>query len=176
MKHTILIIVFLCIELLFLKAGRLFSQEISYRQFENLKFYSNTNELFNFSSKENYVIILQNSKKCDDCFRDINSFAKFNKDSIQAKLVVVILIDSNTLERKRSFAHIKKLMPDFTTYLFQYSGSSFPTLFDLSKTSFSPELVVIEKEKITHVPYKSLFNFPSSEFTLEVKTLLFQRP
>jgi len=161
---------------LFLNEGMLFAQIISSEQFEKLIFYTEANQTFQFSKTENYFVILQNSKKCDDCFRDINSFINSHKDSIHANLVVVTYIDSNTLERKRTFAHNKKLMPDFTTYLFQYHNSSTPTLFEICKTNFSPELLVIEKEKYKHISYKDLFNFPTSEFTPEVKALVFNLP
>ena len=188
MKTTIHTIVLAFIKLLFLSAFLAFgsteknSRYVSKQEDMNLDsainlfktpFYDQTNHPLQFSDTCNYFIVLENRKKCDNCFLDINSFIAAEKNNFHANFVAIILTDSNSLERKRDYVHNKILMPEMQYFLFQYLNSGVKTIFESYQTSFTPELILVNKGKIKHIPYRSIFDFPNSGFTEATKKEIF---
>ncbi len=125
-------------------------------------FYDPMNKPIQFSDTGNYFIVLENRKKCDNCFQEINAFVESEKNKIDANYVAVILTDSSSLERKRDYVHNKMLMPEFKYFYFQYFSSASKSIFETFHTNYTPELILVNKGKIKHIPYRSIFDFPNA--------------
>jgi hypothetical protein len=129
--------------------------------------YSKENIRQDFSDSINYFIVLKNNKNCMNCFSEINEMIHANKDSLKGRFVVIALIDSTTLERKKSFAENKRLMPDFDDYFFQYKNTKENLLFDKLTTGYTPEIIVIQKAKLIQISYQDIFEFPSLQVSAD---------
>src|SRR5207244_975648 len=101
-------------------------------------------------------------------------FVHLIKDSIRAKFVVIALIDSTTLDRRRNAFENKSLMPDFDEFLFQYNRSSEKTIFDKLKTDYTPEILLIHNGHSVHVPYRQVFNYPSLNISDKTQKEIFE--
>jgi hypothetical protein len=131
--------------------------------------YSKENILQNFSDSVNYFIVLKNNKNCMNCFGEINEMIKEYKNSFKGRFIVISLIDSTTLDRKRNFAENKKLMPDFNDYFFQYKNGRENFLFDNLTTGYTPELIIIKQGKFFRISYQELFDFPSLQISSDLQ-------
>ncbi len=131
---------------------------------ENI-FYDPMNKPIQFSDTGNYFIVIENRKKCDNCFQEINAFVESEKNNINANYVAVILTDSSSLERRRDYVHNKMLMPEFKYFYFQYFNSVSKSIFETLQTNYTPELILVNKGKIKHIPYRSIFDFPNAGFS-----------
>jgi hypothetical protein len=131
--------------------------------------YSKENILQNFSDSVNYFIVLKNNKNCMNCFGEINEMIKEYKNSFKGRFIVISLIDSTTLDRKRNFAENKKLMPDFNDYFFQYKNGRENFLFDNLTTGYTPELIIIKQGKFFQISYQELFDFPSLQISSDLQ-------
>jgi len=144
--------------------------EIITEELLNFPFYSRENKQEFFSENTNYVMVLKNNRNCMNCFEQLNEYVHLNKEFLNAKFIVMALIDSTSLDRKRSFYENKKLMPDFEDVFFQYRGQMKSTIFDFLQSNTTPELLIINKGKIYHIPYSKIFDYPSLNISLQVQT------
>ena len=140
----------------------------------NPNIYSRENYSRQFSVTENYLIVLKNSRSCSDCFRDINNYVRNIKADLRAKFIVISLIDSSTLDRKRNYQETRTLMPDFEEYLFQYKNSSLKTFFDQYDTKTTPELLIVRNGEILKINYADVFDFSSMDISISTQFKIFQ--
>jgi hypothetical protein len=150
-------------------AADISTAKISFNDLINCRIYSKDNSLNIFSKDESYIVVLKNNHNCIDCFRQINEFAHANKNETDAHFIVISQIDSTTLDRKRNFSENNRLMPDFDKFLFEYHNQSQNNLFDMLQINYTPEILIINHDKIYHIPYSQIFDHATLSMSTAVQ-------
>ena len=123
----------------------------------SLVLYDFENTRIEIKDTGNYLFILRNNRNCHECLASMNNFIRLIKKTYGITTCVITLSDSITLERKRSCISSAKLFPDADIHCVQYTNQVDSNLFELYKTEFSPELLLVKENKRIHFSYRDIF-------------------
>jgi hypothetical protein len=138
--------------------------------------YTNLNEQIALSENEKYLVILKTNKNCIDCFYSINNqVMKIKSELPDTKFIVITLIDSSSLERKRNYHTAKILLPGFDEFFFQYNKPDALNFFKIWKTYYSPEILIIKHGIVTHIPYTDVFTNPNLQISDKVNQAIIEQ-
>ena len=144
-----------------------FSQEqILLSRIESLEtVYNVRNNAVQFADTSNYFLILKNNRNCIDCFSSLNDFIGRNKKNIPARLVVLALVDSSTLDRKKNFAVNHRIFNQFDSFYFEYKSTSNAENLLIRDQDITPEIILMKKGYYRRIPYSMIFEFPGTEIS-----------
>ncbi len=131
--------------------------------------YSVDNQTSYLNDSSSSFVVLKNNRNCLDCFKSINRFVTELKKNGGIRFVAVTLVDSTTLDRKRSFANSQKLFSAFDGFLYQYYKSATKNLFEELGTEYTPEIILISKGNFLRIPYKEIFQYPSLDLSIQTQ-------
>jgi hypothetical protein len=128
-----------------------------------VKFYSAENYPVTLSDPTKAIIVLRNFHSCQDCFRELDAYLAAEIKNVG--LYSLAYCDSGTLERKRSIAISRSLMPGMTP-LVSYTHSQ-DSAFRAYENSITPYVWLVRKNSVSVIPYSSIFQ--QGETTLQEK-------
>jgi hypothetical protein len=131
--------------------------------------YTAKNKLFAFGDNSTWFIVLKNDRNCHTCFESMNDYVSQIRKNYNCRYAVIIDCDSTALDRKRSFADTRLLMPDFDTLLFQYRQSP-DNFFRSLHVNYTPEIIILKNGKVTNIQYKDIFDPNSMNLSVQTQT------
>lgn len=140
-----------------------------------LGLYTIANQHYQFDSSAVHFIVFKNGYYCKDCFTSLNDYVKTLKESYNVRFVAISMCDSSSLERKKTMAEARKLLPAFDEFVFRYNSSP-GNIFSLKPNSNTPEIFILIRGNIKHIPYKQIFDFSTMNISAttrnQISTLL----
>ncbi len=133
-----------------------------------IKAYNTKNSEFIFQDSVNYFIVLRNNHYCNNCFLSINDFVSKIKNQFPAQFIAISICDSNSLDRKKSIAETKNLLPDFDEFIVQYSTST-NNIFNQYLIKQTPEILILTNGNVEHISNPEIFEIASVNVSAETK-------
>lgn len=135
---------------------------------ESLRFYTSQNTVREFSPDSTYLLLVKNNKSCLNCFQTLSEYLKELAKDHSISLHAAAFSDSSSLSRKRNIYELSTLFPGYS-HLVTYSEL-------LSDKITTPQLIIIQKNKIYHFKYEELFSEGfsriSGKVNLKIKSIL----